>query len=643
MIEWGVVVGVVLRRRCSRSCGRGSSRCSPTTPPSRTSPSQVLWIVAALQPLNAVVFVLDGILIGAGDARYLAAAMARRHRSACSSPAAVAVLALDGGLLWLWAALCRSGGRPPRRHGRSASSGRPLAGHRRGARSRLIRDEPVCNRRGPGPRVSSVRCPTSRSRQSPAVDRRRRETHARRRVDRRRRRPAAPSTELVPVPAATRARTSDVEHPPGRRRRAGAAASASATVARTIYDPMYRHWFRAEWEGLEHIPRDGRRAARRQPRRRDPVRRARDHARHRDRAPAARLRARREPLPRAARARHALVALRRRARAPRQRVPAPARRQAARARLPRGHQGHGQALPRPLQAPPLRPRRLRRDRDARRRAGRPDRGRRRRGVDADRLEEPAAREAAQRPVRPPDRQHAAVRARRASSSTSRRSSSSGCSRRCTSTSRPTRSATPAAGSWTRPSTSASGSRTRSTTCCGHAAASGRADAVRVLVTGLGTFWGSRLAQSSRARTTSRSSSASTPTDRACRSNAPSSCGPTRRYSILQRIVQATQVDTILHTHLVVDSTKLSGRALHEINVIGTMNLLAAAGAAGSPVRKVVVKSSTLVYGSNYQDPYFFREEIAPYRGRPAPGSNGRCSRSRVVRARLRRGQPARRS
>ena len=63
------------------------------------------------------------------------------------------------------------------------------------------------------------------------------------------------------------------------------------------------------------------------------------------------------------------------------------------------------------------------------------------------------------------------------------------------------------------------------------------------------------------------------------------------HSILQRIVQATQVDTILHTHLIVDSTKLSGRALHEINVIGTMNLLAAAGAAGSPVRKVVVKSS----------------------------------------------------
>ncbi|HUQ39047.1 MAG TPA: lysophospholipid acyltransferase family protein [Acidimicrobiales bacterium] len=28
-------------------------------------------------------------------------------------------------------------------------------------------------------------------------------------------------------------------------------------LARALYDPIYRYWFRAEWEGLEHIPRDG--------------------------------------------------------------------------------------------------------------------------------------------------------------------------------------------------------------------------------------------------------------------------------------------------------------------------------------------------------------------------------------------------
>ncbi len=28
-------------------------------------------------------------------------------------------------------------------------------------------------------------------------------------------------------------------------------------LARRLYDPLYRHWFRADWEGLEHIPTDG--------------------------------------------------------------------------------------------------------------------------------------------------------------------------------------------------------------------------------------------------------------------------------------------------------------------------------------------------------------------------------------------------
>jgi UDP-glucose 4-epimerase len=133
--------------------------------------------------------------------------------------------------------------------------------------------------------------------------------------------------------------------------------------------------------------------------------------------------------------------------------------------------------------------------------------------------------------------------------------------------------------------------------------------VRVLVTGLSTFWGGRLAQALEAQPDVEvivgvdTREPRVPLERTEFVRADSS------YSILSRIVRATQVDTILHTHLIVDSTQSSGRTLHEINVIGTMNLLAAAGAAGSPVRKVVVKSSGLIYGSNYQDPYIFREEM----------------------------------
>ena len=104
---------------------------------------------------------------------------------------------------------------------------------------------------------------------------------------------------------------------------------------------------------------------------------------------------------------------------------------------------------------------------------------------------------------------------------------------------------------------------------------------RVLVTGLGTFWGGRVAQAleddpdvdvivglDRDEPTGASSSA--PSTSACDEN----------YSILARIVKATQVDTIVHTFLVVDSTQMPARPMHEINVIGTMNLFAAAVGAG---------------------------------------------------------------
>src|SRR5947207_1718484 len=64
----------------------------------------------------------------------------------------------------------------------------------------------------------------------------------------------------------------------------------------------------------------------------------------------------------------------------------------------------------------------------------------------------------------------------------------------------------------------------------------------------------------------------------------------------------------MHTFLVVASTTMSSRTMHEINVIGTMNLFAAASASGSTVRNVVVKSSTLVYGSSKEDPTWFSEE-----------------------------------
>ncbi len=133
---------------------------------------------------------------------------------------------------------------------------------------------------------------------------------------------------------------------------------------------------------------------------------------------------------------------------------------------------------------------------------------------------------------------------------------------------------------------------------------------RVLITGLDTFWGGRMAQALESEPDVEmilgmgTSEPSVPLERAEFVRAD------QTYSILSRIVRATQVDTIVHTFLVVDSTRVPGRALHEINVIGTMNLLAAAGQSGSSVRQVVVKSAALVYGAASTDPTWFREEMS---------------------------------
>lgn len=133
---------------------------------------------------------------------------------------------------------------------------------------------------------------------------------------------------------------------------------------------------------------------------------------------------------------------------------------------------------------------------------------------------------------------------------------------------------------------------------------------RVLVTGLDTFWGGRVAQRLEACPDVDTIVGLGFDPPVVALERTEYVRADQGYSILSRIVRATQVDTILHTFLVVDSTRMSGSQLHETNVIGTMNLLAAAGAADSPVRTLVVKSSGLVYGSTYRDPSWWREDMA---------------------------------
>ena len=96
-------------------------------------------------------------------------------------------------------------------------------------------------------------------------------------------------------------------------------------------------------------------------------------------------------------------------------------------------------------------------------------------------------------------------------------------------------------------------------------------------------------------------------------------------SLIRRIVEAAEVDTVVDTRLVADSVVTTTRRAHENNVIGTLNVLAACGGADSPVRKVVFRSSAHVYGAEQDDPAFFTEEpaAATRRGRRSSATSSR--------------------
>ena len=131
---------------------------------------------------------------------------------------------------------------------------------------------------------------------------------------------------------------------------------------------------------------------------------------------------------------------------------------------------------------------------------------------------------------------------------------------------------------------------------------------RVLITGLSTYWGGRLALAFERDPDVEVIVGMDTVSPVVQLERTEFVRTDDNYSILARLMKATQVDTVVHAGLVVDSSLMPDRRIHEKNVIGTMNLLAAAGADDSRVRSLVVKSSTLVYGAAQQDPTWFREE-----------------------------------
>jgi UDP-glucose 4-epimerase len=80
--------------------------------------------------------------------------------------------------------------------------------------------------------------------------------------------------------------------------------------------------------------------------------------------------------------------------------------------------------------------------------------------------------------------------------------------------------------------------------------------------------------------------------------------------LIARVLQASKVDTVIHTNISSSPSVLGGRSkMKENNVIGTMQVLAAAQRADT-IEKVIVKSSSAVYGSGPGEPSLLPEDHA---------------------------------
>ncbi|RST17957.1 MATE family efflux transporter [Streptomyces sp. WAC05374] len=102
MVEWGIASGLVLGALIivARPLFVPLFTADPTV---KDTLLPALLAVALVQPIAGVVFVLDGVLMGAGDGPYLAGAMVLTL--AAFAPVALLVPALGGGLTALWWAM----------------------------------------------------------------------------------------------------------------------------------------------------------------------------------------------------------------------------------------------------------------------------------------------------------------------------------------------------------------------------------------------------------------------------------------------------------------------------------------------------------------------------------------------------------
>jgi putative MATE family efflux protein len=106
MVQWGLLAGAGLGLLLA-AIGPVYARVFTSDPEVRSLLVAALLVVAVMQPLAGWVFVLDGVLIGAGDGRYLALASVLSVLAFLPAAVAVAGSGASGvaGLVALWAAI----------------------------------------------------------------------------------------------------------------------------------------------------------------------------------------------------------------------------------------------------------------------------------------------------------------------------------------------------------------------------------------------------------------------------------------------------------------------------------------------------------------------------------------------------------
>ncbi|WP_193611230.1 NAD-dependent epimerase/dehydratase family protein [Nocardioides lijunqiniae] len=86
-----------------------------------------------------------------------------------------------------------------------------------------------------------------------------------------------------------------------------------------------------------------------------------------------------------------------------------------------------------------------------------------------------------------------------------------------------------------------------------------------------------------------------------------------RNPVIAKVIAKEDVDTVVHMSVISTPGSAGGRnTMKELNVIGTMQLLAACQKAPG-LRHLVVKSTTTVYGASNRDPAMFTEDMEPRR------------------------------